>query len=168
MDRRIALWKETKEKLRNSNYTVSKTRLSVHNLPLDLEEQRLMQLFSTSTTDEGTKASRKLKQVKIVRDMNRLDKSGKPRSKRFGFVEFHKHEDALDALRALNNNPSIFGNSQRPIVSFALEDMRKLHVRQLKRKHAIENAKKPVKDSSKQEKGAKHKNNSHKRRKTQN
>jgi nucleolar protein 4 len=33
-------------------------------------------------------------------------------------------QHALAALRAVNNNPTIFGKDRRPIVEFALEDAR--------------------------------------------
>lgn len=74
-----------------------------------------------------------------------------------GFVEFKDHEHALVALRVLNNNPGIlqfisdqwnliffesiqirtcflfiaetFGSEHRPIVQFALDDVRKLRLR---------------------------------------
>lgn len=35
--------------------------------------------------------------------------SGK--SKGFGFVSFKSHDDALQCLRKLNNNPSVFGRN---------------------------------------------------------
>jgi nucleolar protein 4 len=39
-------------------------------------------------------------------------------------VEFTDHEQALAALRQLNNNPDVFTKEHRPIVEFALEDQR--------------------------------------------
>lgn len=44
-------------------------------------------------------------QVKIVRDEERRDARGNPRSKGFGFLEFEKHEHALATLQALSDNP---------------------------------------------------------------
>ena len=43
-----------------------------------------------------------------MRDLRNVDASGKGKSKEFGFVCFTSHENALHALRALNNNPDIF------------------------------------------------------------
>ena len=54
--------------------------------------------------------------------MERLDSSGVGRSKGFGFAEFVDHQDALDVLRATNNNPAVFGPDRRPIVDFAIEN----------------------------------------------
>ena len=65
---------------------------------------------------------RTVQKVQIMRNMDRLDSSGVGRSKGFGFVEFLCHEDALDVLRATNNNPEIFGPDRRPIVEFAIEN----------------------------------------------
>ena len=50
--------------------------------------------------------------------------TGQPKSKRYGFVEFEKHEHALGALRSLNNNPAVFGANRRPMIEFALDDAR--------------------------------------------
>lgn len=87
-----------------------------------------------------------IQQAKIVRDKDRIDAkggafnppslvacllttwlwfcSGVTRSKRYGFVEFGSHDHALVALRALNNNPTVFNSFNRPIIEFALEDQR--------------------------------------------
>jgi len=70
---------------------------------------------------------RRLPQVKIVRDTDRNDASGKPRSRGFGFVEFMTTEHALEALRKLNNNPSIFTKQKRPIVQFAWRNALVIH-----------------------------------------
>ena len=63
-----------------------------------------------------------VRKVKIMRNTERLDSSGMGRSKGFGFAEFVTHQDALDVLRATNNNPQIFGPDRRPIVEFAIEN----------------------------------------------
>jgi nucleolar protein 4 len=48
-----------------------------------------------------------VKQAKIVRQAERVDPvTGKGRSKGYGFVEMHKHADALRVLRWANNNPN--------------------------------------------------------------
>lgn len=43
-----------------------------------------------------------------MRDLKNIDSKGVGKSKEYGFVTFTKHEDALKALRAINNNPNIF------------------------------------------------------------
>jgi nucleolar protein 4 len=87
--------------------------------------------------------------VKLLRATDRLDEKGVGKSKRIGFVEFDVHEHALLTLRKMNNNPEAFakeeaiskgGRSIRPMVEFALEDVRKLHLREMK-KQAMEKRK---------------------------
>ncbi|KCV68301.1 hypothetical protein H696_05220 [Fonticula alba] len=79
-----------------------------------------------------------IRQCKIVRE--RAGSGGRPdpndsslgRSAGYGFAEFATHGDALAALRALNNHPTAFGpgsKSRRPIVEFAIEDVRVLKAR---------------------------------------
>lgn len=49
-----------------------------------------------------------VKQTKIVRQAERVDPvTGKGRSKGYGFVEMHRHSDALRFLRWANNNPDV-------------------------------------------------------------
>jgi nucleolar protein 4 len=64
-----------------------------------------------------------------MRDMSRLQ-NGVGASKEFGFVSFVRHEDALAALRNLNNNPAVFGPERRPIVDFSIENRKALLARQ--------------------------------------
>ena len=70
--------------------TISQTRLSVMNIPLAMEEKELKQLFLTAAATPGSRP--KIVQVKIVRDKERTDASGKQRSRGYGFVEFADHE----------------------------------------------------------------------------
>jgi nucleolar protein 4 len=75
------------------------------------------------------------RQIKVVRDKEQRDKS-----KGFGFVEFTLHENALAALRQVNNNPDYFGEKRRLLVEFALEDQLVLRKREfvLKRQRTKE------------------------------
>ncbi|XP_021834478.1 uncharacterized protein LOC110774246 [Prunus avium] len=63
-------------------------------------------------------------------------KKGKLVAKNFShgaaFVEFTEHQHALVALRVLNNNPETLGPEHRPIVEFALENVKKLNIRNTK------------------------------------
>ena len=43
-----------------------------------------------------------------MRDLKNVDGQGVGMSKEHGFVSFADHEDALKALRSINNNPNIF------------------------------------------------------------
>jgi len=47
-------------------------------------------------------------QCKIMRDLKSLVEGNVHPSKGYGFITFSKHEDALQALRNINNNPTIF------------------------------------------------------------
>ncbi|DBA82043.1 TPA: hypothetical protein ACH3X1_007738 [Trebouxia sp. C0004] len=113
---------EKNTKLRSPNFSVSRTRLSVRNIPLTMQENALKQLFIAAVKEHASKARPQVKQAKILRDPERVDPTdGLPRSRGLGFVEFTEHEHAICALRQLNNNPAPFGREKRPIVEFALE-----------------------------------------------
>ncbi|KAL0026427.1 hypothetical protein WJX79_009181 [Trebouxia sp. C0005] len=113
---------EKNTKLRSPNFSVSRTRLSVRNIPLTMQEKALKQLFITAVKEHASMAHPQVKQAKILRDPERVDPTdGLPRSRGLGFVEFTEHEHAICALRQLNNNPAPFGREKRPIVEFALE-----------------------------------------------
>jgi nucleolar protein 4 len=64
------------------------------------------------------------------RDKERKGEDGNLRSKGMGFVEFTEHAHAIAALRELNNNPSVFSKDRRPIVEFAIEDVKILKLRE--------------------------------------
>ncbi|VVA31521.1 Hypothetical predicted protein [Prunus dulcis] len=70
-------------------------------------------------------------QIKFLEDV----KKGKLVAENFScgaaFVEFTEHQHALVALRVLNNNPGD-GPKHRPIVEFALENVKKLNIRNAK------------------------------------
>lgn len=50
--------------------------------------------------------------ARVMRDLKNVDTAGRGKSKEYGFVTFTTHEDALNALRSLNNNPNIFSKSR--------------------------------------------------------
>lgn len=43
-----------------------------------------------------------------MRNLKKVDLQGQAISKEYAFITFKQHEDALKALRAINNNPNIF------------------------------------------------------------
>lgn len=47
-----------------------------------------------------------------MRNIHELDNNNKPVSKGYGFVSFKMHEDALLALRNINNNPTVFNKNK--------------------------------------------------------
>ena len=52
-----------------------------------------------------------------MRSSERVDSKGIGRSKGYGFVEFSSHEAALNAVRAINNNPDLFGKLKVALLS---------------------------------------------------
>eukprot|EP00039_Didymoeca_costata_P001074 m.49432 g.49432 ORF g.49432 m.49432 type:complete len:572 (-) comp10615_c0_seq5:5140-6855(-) len=151
--KRQNLEKESKIKSSNPNLSVSQTRVSVHNLPVNLSEAELKILAKETASKENFKLH--VLQSKIVRTNDRLGPDGKPRSKGFGFLELSKHEEALAVIRCMNNNPSVFTKEKRPIVMFAWQDaraIRKLNRRREMRKQKTENpAIKELKNTKKAE-----------------
>ncbi|KJE97589.1 hypothetical protein CAOG_09091 [Capsaspora owczarzaki ATCC 30864] len=131
---------EKRAKLKNPNYFVSTTRLSIRNLPTTVDEKALKQLIHDAVKKSGAlqtapsdgKKPRQVKvvQAKIVRSKDRVDADGVGRSTGFGFTELRDHAHALAALRYLNNNPDIFGREKRPIVEFAVENQLALQKRE--------------------------------------
>ncbi|XP_054150069.1 RNA-binding protein 28 [Melozone crissalis] len=113
-----------RRRLQDPNVAVSRTRLCLHNLPKALDSARLRALLRQ--TLRGTSgATPRITECRVMRELR-----GQGKSLGFAFVEFGEHEEALGALRRLNNNPELFGAHKRPIVEFALEDRRKLRLRE--------------------------------------
>ena len=119
---------EKRLKLKNPNFIVSSVRLCVRNIPLNVTDQILKDLFAKA----GGVPKSSVVQVKIMRNPDRVDSSGIPRSRGFGFVQFRTHDAALKALRYTNNNPQCFGPDRRLIVEFALENQQIMKSRQQK------------------------------------
>jgi nucleolar protein 4 len=121
----------------NPSLYVSKTRLSVRQIPVGVTEYMLKRLanyairefemevgrgereplnpaeMEEDIPDKGKanglkKRGQKVKQAKIVRESNKVDTlTGKGKSRGYGFLELHKHEDALRVLRWTNNNRKV-------------------------------------------------------------
>nr|XP_017010453.2 RNA-binding protein 28 [Drosophila takahashii] len=101
--------------LKNLNRFVSRNRLSIHNLPLNYDNEKLKQMAQTYT---GFRPH----ECRVMREHKVTPEHPDGKSKGFGFLSFDTHQRALTALRKLNNNPSIFGAQSRPIVAFSIED----------------------------------------------
>ncbi|KAG2173696.1 hypothetical protein INT43_005116 [Umbelopsis isabellina] len=122
---------------------ISKTRLSIRNLPLKVEDKDLKLLGMDSITNfkKETKSGQRtdlsadekaegwsfkpfVKQAKIIRSKDRMDAATKKlRSKGYGFLEFRTHAHALAALRYLNNNSKLFpGDTRTLIVEFSVDN----------------------------------------------
>jgi len=145
--RRVEAWAVKKKKLEEPNFHVSNVRLAVRNIPKSVTASRLRAVFydtankirakqnkdGASTTNKYEYSNPKIEQSIIARSQDRLDENGVGRSKRYGFVQFREHMDSLCVLRELNNKMNIFDNNKnngRIQIEFALEDMRKLHIRE--------------------------------------
>merc|ERR1712142_1328076 len=92
------------------------------NLPPYVDDGKLRTIFSKAVSK-----SARITEAKVMNDMT---VPGKIKSKEFGFVNFEKHEDALIALRNVNNNPATFTSERRPIVEFSIENRKALLARQ--------------------------------------
>jgi RNA recognition motif-containing protein len=75
----------------------------------------------------------------LLRDKERLDEAGEPRSRGAGFIEFAQHDHAMACLRQMNNNPALFGGAgRRPIVAFAVESVKALATQERRKRAAAE------------------------------
>lgn len=142
MEKRKKIEAANSQKLKLLHYFVSPTRLSVHNIPTNLSDQQLREIFERALGEQvGTKAANSvIKECRIMRDLTRVKSTGVCKSRGYGFVEFKRHEAALKALRATNNNPELFKDNRRLIVQFSIENMRALK----KKKEREEKAKKKL------------------------
>lgn len=111
----IEQWKS--QILRNLNMFVSRVRLVIHNLPPTLDDIKFKKIVEQYSPRNAV-----IKEVRVMRDLKNVDMKGVGKSKEYGFVSFTRHEDALEALRNINNNPNIFTSKRRPIVSFSIEN----------------------------------------------
>eukprot|EP00002_Diphylleia_rotans_P037542 TRINITY_DN8399_c0_g4_i2.p1 TRINITY_DN8399_c0_g4~~TRINITY_DN8399_c0_g4_i2.p1 ORF type:complete len:786 (+),score=168.60 TRINITY_DN8399_c0_g4_i2:33-2390(+) len=130
---RKRLMEEKNRKLKNPNFFVSKTRLSIHNLPKKIDEKELRDLLALHGSIPGSVKKPYIKQAILLKPKDDPKNSGKILG--VGFVEFVKHEHALQALRKLNNNPDAFADKRRLIVEFAIEDSRKIQKLKLSMLH---------------------------------
>lgn len=117
MTKRAQIEQYKTQMLRKLNMFVSKQRLVVHNLPASWDDAKLRTLFQKYAGPGAV-----IKEARIMRDRKTVDDSGRGPSKQYGFVTFSEHENALTALRNLNNNPNIFSVNKRPIVVFSIEN----------------------------------------------
>ncbi|CAG5096374.1 Similar to SPBC4F6.14: Uncharacterized RNA-binding protein C4F6.14 (Schizosaccharomyces pombe (strain 972 / ATCC 24843)) [Cotesia congregata] len=133
MKKRLELEQWKSQMLRNLTMFVSRVRLIVHNLPPNLEDSTLKTIFLKHA---GPKAF--ITEARIMRHLNNKNSEMNGTSKGFAFVAFTKHEDALRALRMINNNPNIFSKSKRPIVAFSIESKAILNAKERRIKSSRE------------------------------
>ncbi|KMZ60112.1 putative RNA-binding protein [Zostera marina] len=128
MSKRSELSKINSIRLQNVLFHVSRTRLIVYNIPKSMTENRLKEIFINAVISRASKQNPVILQIKLLKN-SKKGKVNENYTRGVGFVEFKDHEHALVALRVLNNNPETFGSEHRPIVQFALDDVRKLRLR---------------------------------------
>ncbi|XP_062990520.1 RNA-binding protein 28 [Elgaria multicarinata webbii] len=124
-----------RQKLKDQNIFVSRTRLCVHNLPKSVDDARLRKLMLQAV---GSVPGVRIKESRVMRDLKAPAGKGRGQSLGYAFVEFQEHEHALAALRHLNNNPQQFGDQKRPIVEFSLEDRRKLKLKEQRAQRSLQ------------------------------
>ncbi|XP_037944504.1 RNA-binding protein 28 [Teleopsis dalmanni] len=129
MTKRHKLEQVKTQVLKNLNRFVSRNRLSLHNLPLSYDNDKLKQLILSYT---GLKPH----ECRVMRESKITPEHPKGKSKGFGFMSFNTHKDALTALRKLNNNPKVFGPLHRPIVAFSIEDRAVHKIKDMRNKKA--------------------------------
>ncbi|KAK6946288.1 RNA recognition motif domain, partial [Dillenia turbinata] len=139
MSRRKKLEEKRKIMLQSPNFHVSETQLVIYNLPRSMTEKELRKLLIDAVVSRAAKQNPVIRQVKLLGNSIKENVKSKSRFHRVAFVEFSEHQHALVALRVLNNNPETFGPSRRPIVSFALDDVRKLKLRKFAQQQPIHN-----------------------------
>jgi len=144
MAKRRRAAEEKAEKLRNPNFSISKTRLLVRNLPASFGEREMKKLCVDAVREQL--GVRPTVQARLLRDSTRLDGDGAPRSRGMAFIDLDEHPHALCVLRFLNNNPMVFGKERRPIVEFAISDARaaRQHALNVKRRQQGEGGAAPA------------------------
>merc|ERR1712156_1397866 len=125
MERRKVVQKQKKHLLKNLNMFVSSTRLCIRNLPPSVDDSKLKSLIVKNVPKTA-----KVTECKVMRDLASGAGGKKAPSKESAFVSFEKHLDALEALRNVNNNPTIFTKDRRPIIEFSIENRKALLARQ--------------------------------------
>lgn len=128
-----------RSKLKNLQFFVSDKRLCVHNIPSYYSDAELRKLFKNAA-GPGAKVT----EVRIMRNFKKVNAQGIAESKGFGFVSLEKHDDALKALMAINNNPDAFSSQQRPIVEFSVENMNALLMKKRRKERSMLKAKKDI------------------------
>ncbi|KFB50086.1 hypothetical protein ZHAS_00018138 [Anopheles sinensis] len=123
MAQRLRLEQRNNEMLKNFNRFVAKDRLTIHNIPPHFSNDDLRKTVIKHTSCKPI-------ECRIMRDKRASFGNPLGTSRGYGFISFKQHETALEVLRKLNNNPSVFGKNNRPIVAFSIEDLKVHKIKQ--------------------------------------
>ncbi|UJR31981.1 hypothetical protein I4U23_019454 [Adineta vaga] len=118
-----------KQKLQNPSFFISPTRLTIHNLPTNVDDDKLRKLIiDTLKEDKIPMKNINLNECRVMKQSKDAKKS-----LGFGFVNIARHETALRLIELLNNNKYVFGPNRRPIVQFSVENRRALQLQEQRR-----------------------------------
>ncbi|CAF1028849.1 unnamed protein product [Adineta steineri] len=118
-----------KQKLKDPLFFISPTRLTIHNLPPNIDDEQLRKLIVETLKKD------KIPMKDIILNECRVMKKNKDSKKAlgFGFINLSRHEIALRLIELLNNNKYVFGSNRRPIVQFSIENRRALQLQEQRR-----------------------------------
>ncbi|CAF3319616.1 unnamed protein product [Rotaria sp. Silwood2] len=118
-----------KQKLKDPLYFISPTRLTMHNLPKNIDDDKLRKIIiDTLKKDKIPMKDIILKECRVMK----TNKDAK-KSLGYGFINLSRHEIALRIIELLNNDKNIFGSNRRPIVQFSIENRRALQLKEERR-----------------------------------
>jgi nucleolar protein 4 len=139
---------------KNPNYHVSTTRITVRNFDKSITEDKLKavikqaidKFLQTQDKDSIYHKVKKIKQIKLLKDKNEIDKNNEAKSKCCAFVEVYDETLAKAIIDNLTNLKLSKKNEKRGLIlDFALDDIRKTakmmkRLDALKEKQKIRNA----------------------------
>lgn len=129
MSQRLRQEQIKSQMLKNLNRFISRDRLTIHNLPDQYDDEKMRKMVIARTTIKPI-------ECRVMRENKPSPAFPKGKPKGFGFLSFKKHEDALNVLRKLNNNPDVFSANHRPIVSFSIEDKNVLNIKERRKERS--------------------------------
>lgn len=132
MAKRLRLEQIKSQMLKNLTRFIARDRLTIHNIPENYDDDKLRKVVLAKT-------SYKPLECRVMRENKPSPSHPRGQSKGFGFLSFKRHDDALNVLRKLNNNPEVFSTGNRPIVSFSIEDMNVLKIKEKRQARSLAN-----------------------------
>lgn len=130
----------------------SKQELRSKLLSVCLESTQLRSVLISTLKDHSSTEGDKLSEKRLRHHANRMirwivictdkNKNSTQHAKGYCFITFARHELAVAFLHYLNNNYSLFQNTEKRLIAeFALEDKRAIRVQNLRHKKNILNTK---------------------------